>query len=91
MPFSSVSSSAVSSVSRSVRPAALVPTYAGRRGNPVLLSRALAPEIAHLQGDTGAGPLLRGRADVREWPVGDVAVAQDIDTPEALIQAGTGR
>lgn len=72
------------------RPAALVPTQAGRRGNPVLLSRALAPEIARLEGDTGAGPLLRGRADVREWPVAEEAVAQDIDTPEALDQASMG-
>lgn len=73
------------------RPAALVPTHAGRRGNPVLLSRALGPEIARLKGDTGAGPLLRGRPDVREWPVADAAVAEDIDTPEALDQASTGR
>lgn len=69
------------------RPAALVPTYAGRRGNPVLLSRALAPEILRLEGDTGAGPLLRGRADVCEWPVEDASVAQDIDTPAALAEA----
>ena len=71
------------------RPAALVPTHAGRRGNPVLLSRALGPEIMRLEGDTGAGPLLKGRPDVREWPVEDAAVAQDIDTPEALDQAST--
>ena len=71
------------------RPAALVPTYSGRRGNPVLLSRALGAEIMRLEGDTGAGPLLKGRTDVCEWPVEDAAVAQDIDTPEALAQAST--
>lgn len=69
------------------RPAALVPTYAGRRGNPVLLSRALAPEIMRLEGDTGAGPLLKGRTDVGEWLVDDAAVAHDIDTQEALAEA----
>jgi molybdenum cofactor cytidylyltransferase len=66
------------------RPAALVPTLAGRRGNPVLLSRALAPEIAGLTGDEGAGRLLRGRPDIVEFAVDDEAVATDVDTPEAL-------
>jgi molybdenum cofactor cytidylyltransferase len=66
------------------RPSALVPVAAGRRGNPVILSRSLAPAIAMLAGDIGAGPLLRGRSDVREWPVEDTAVLQDIDTADAL-------
>ena len=63
---------------------AAVPVHDGRRGNPVLLSVALAGEIAELTGDTGAGPLLRGRSDVLEWPAGDPAVAADVDTPDAL-------
>jgi molybdenum cofactor cytidylyltransferase len=70
------------------RPAALVPVFDGRRGNPVVLSRALAAEIEALAGDSGAGPLLRGRADVLEFPVGDPAVAQDVDTPDALRSLG---
>lgn len=65
-------------------PAALVPTLHGRRGNPVVISRALQAEIEGLSGDTGAGPLLRGRPDVLEWPTSDPAVVQDIDTREAL-------
>jgi len=65
-------------------PAALVPTLNGRRGNPVVISRALQAEIEGLSGDTGAGPLLRGRPDVLEWPTSDPAVVQDIDTREAL-------
>lgn len=69
------------------RPAALVPTHGGRRGNPVLLSRALAPAIAALSGDAGAGPALRGRADVVEWPAGTPAILADIDTTEALAAA----
>jgi molybdenum cofactor cytidylyltransferase len=64
--------------------AAVVPTFEGRRGNPVLLSRALAAEIAALEGDTGAGPLLRRRADVAEWPTPDAAILKDVDTAEAL-------
>lgn len=66
------------------RPAALVPVHQGRRGNPVILSLALAPEISRLCGDAGAGQLLRGLGEVLEWDVDDVAVTQDVDTPEAL-------
>lgn len=64
--------------------AAIVPVRAGRRGNPVLLARRLAPEIARLAGDHGAGPLLKGRGDVRELAWGDDRVLVDVDTPEAL-------
>jgi molybdenum cofactor cytidylyltransferase len=66
------------------RPAAVVPTYDGRRGNPVLLSAALGPEIAKLTGDTGAGALLRARDDVHELPVTAASILADVDTPEAL-------
>lgn len=61
-------------------PAALVPTYKGRRGNPVVISRALQTMIEKLTGDVGAGPMLRGRSDVIEWPIDDIAIVQDIDT-----------
>lgn len=67
------------------RPSALVPVANSRRGNPVVLSRTLAPEIAALEGDVGAGPLLRSRKDVVEWPVDDPAVLHDVDTAEALV------
>jgi len=63
-------------------PAALVPTFDGRRGNPVVISRALQAAIDSLSGDVGAGPILRGRSDVVEWPTTDKAVIQDIDTKE---------
>jgi molybdenum cofactor cytidylyltransferase len=63
-------------------PAALVPTLNGRRGNPVVISRALQTEIERLSGDVGAGPLLRGRPDVLEWPTENPAVVQDVDTRE---------
>ena len=66
------------------RPDAVVPTHAGRRGNPVLLSRRLSPELATLTGDVGAGLLLRNRAGVLELPVDDEAVSLDVDTPDSL-------
>jgi molybdenum cofactor cytidylyltransferase len=63
-------------------PSALIPTFDGRRGNPVVISRALQEAIEGLSGDVGAGPVLRGRSDVVEWPTTDEAVVLDIDTKE---------
>ncbi len=64
---------------------ASVPVHEGEWGNPVVIARALFPDIARLSGDAGARKLLAGRADeVIEVPVGDDAVVVDIDTPEAL-------
>jgi molybdenum cofactor cytidylyltransferase len=72
------------------RPPAAVPVVQGRRGNPVLLSAALAPAIAELTGDAGAGPLLRGMAGVLEVAVEDEGALADVDTPEALAALGEG-
>lgn len=65
-------------------PAALIPTVDGRRGNPVVLARALEPSLMSLSGDAGAGAILRRHPGVVEWPIRNRAVLQDIDTPEAL-------
>lgn len=63
---------------------AIVPVVEGRRGNPVLLDRSvLADALATLTGDHGAGPLLKGRADVLEVP-GEPGTTLDVDTPEML-------
>ena len=65
-------------------PAAIVPMVEGRRGNPVLLDRrVLADALASLSGDHGAGPLLKGRADVLEIR-GEPGTALDVDTPDML-------
>lgn len=69
---------------------AIVPTHDGKRGNPVLLSRALAPEIMALTGDQGAGPLLRRLPGVVERPSEHASVLRDIDTPEALSELQGG-
>jgi molybdenum cofactor cytidylyltransferase len=65
-------------------PAALVPVHAGRRGNPVILSRSISAAVAGLTGDTGAGPLLRERNDIVLSVMDDAAILQDVDTPETL-------
>jgi molybdenum cofactor cytidylyltransferase len=66
------------------RPAALIPVFRGQRGNPVVLSATLRAEIERLGGDTGAGPILKGRSDVVLHKVADPSVVQDVDTEDAL-------
>lgn len=63
--------------------AIVVPSYGGTRGNPVLFDRLVFPLLHGLEGDQGARPILRARADlVREAPVDAAAPPADIDTWE---------
>ncbi|VFU08156.1 nucleotidyltransferase family protein [Methylocella tundrae] len=66
-------------------PLAAAPRRGGVRGNPVLLSRALFPAVAKLDGDRGARALIDsiGKRLV-ECDVEDEAPLIDIDTKEAL-------
>ncbi len=69
-----------------------LPTYAGKRGNPVLLGRQFFAEAQTIEGDQGARELLREYAElVCEVPVEEASVLLDVDTPEALaaLQAET--
>jgi molybdenum cofactor cytidylyltransferase len=64
---------------------AAAPVFAGARGNPVVLSRALFGEVADLQGDIGARPLLQrlgARLALVEAP--DDGVLFDVDRREDL-------
>jgi len=62
-----------------------VPTFDGRRGNPVLWPARHFAEIAALCGDRGARSLLDAHADeVCYVPVADAGVTLDVDTPDAL-------
>ncbi len=66
----------------------VVPTFEGKRGNPVLWSRRLFPELLAVAGDTGGRHLIGQNPDaVAEIEIGP-AVALDVDTPEALASAG---
>lgn len=62
-----------------------VPTFAGKRGNPVLWGARYLPEMRDLKGDIGAKHLIGEHEDaVCEVPMPDDAPLEDIDTPEAL-------
>ncbi len=67
---------------------AVVPVAAGRRANPVLISRELFEDLKLLSGDVGARALLdRAGPGLIEVIIDDAAVLLDVDTPEALAQA----
>lgn len=63
----------------------VVPTWRGKRGNPVLWGRAHFAAMRELSGDAGAKHLIGEHAEaVVEVEAGDDAALADIDTPEAL-------
>ena len=62
-----------------------VPTYRGKRGNPVLFGRRFFAEMASVSGDVGARHLIGEHGDqVAEIEMGDSGVLLDVDSPEAL-------
>jgi molybdenum cofactor cytidylyltransferase len=63
----------------------VLPSFAGKRGNPVLWGRRFFPELLRLSGDIGARQILVDYMEsVVEVPAETDAVLQDFDTPEAL-------
>lgn len=69
--------------------AILIPTFNGKRGHPVLWSRAFFGALAGLNGDIGGKRLLEEFSDaVVEVPVDDPGILIDLDTPELLAQFG---
>lgn len=66
---------------------AIVPSFNGAWGNPVLLSSALYARIMSREGDEGARSILRASRDaVTEVSVDDEGVLADIDRQEQLQQ-----
>ena len=63
-------------------------TASGRRGNPVILPRALFASVEMLQGDTGARHIVENSdLEVIDVEIGNAA-RHDVDTPAALAAAG---
>lgn len=66
-----------------------IPTWRGKRGNPVLIGKRFFAEMQALTGDVGARPLISQYPELTcEVAMDDDAVLVDIDTPQAL--AGLG-
>lgn len=66
----------------------VVPTFEGRRGNPVLWSRRFFGDLSSISGDIGARNVIGTYPEaVTEVELG-AAVALDLDTPEAIVAAG---
>lgn len=62
-----------------------VPTWQGKRGNPLLFAKRYFAEVQAIDGDQGARQLLSEHPDaVAEVAMADDAVLTDVDTPEAL-------
>ena len=62
-----------------------VPTYDGKRGNPVLWARQFFAEMQALAGDVGARGLLERHAEALcEVAMNDAGVLLDVDTPDAF-------
>ena len=62
-----------------------IPTWRGKRGNPVLIGKQFFAEVQDLSGDVGARPLISQYPElICEVEMDDDAALVDIDTPEAL-------
>ena len=66
----------------------VVPTHGGRRGNPVLWPRRCFADLAAVEGDKGGRELIARQGDAVVAVEIGAAASTDIDTPEALAQAG---
>ncbi len=65
----------------------LVPTFNGKRGNPVLVGRAFFDTLLQHIGDTGARFLMKQYPErVIEVPVEEESILLDYDTPQALAE-----
>ena len=66
-----------------------VPLFEGKRGNPVLFARRFFDEMAAVRGDVGARHLIGAYEEhVCEVGMDDPAVLVDVDSPQALRDAG---
>lgn len=62
-----------------------IPTFAGRRGHPIVLPWRIATSIVDLPGGVGVNALISQHAtEVQEIPCADDAVLVDLDTPDDL-------
>jgi molybdenum cofactor cytidylyltransferase len=64
-----------------------VPTFQGKRGNPVLFGAQFFEQMLNVAGDTGARHLISEHGDlVCEVAMEDAAVLLDLDTPQTMLE-----
>lgn len=64
----------------------IVPTFQGKRGNPVLIASLFAPEVTMVTGDIGAKSIIAENEHVVfNLEIDANSIFTDIDTPEALV------
>ena len=69
-----------------------VPTFKGKRGNPVLWARRFFEEMGSISGDVGAKHLIGAYEELlAEVSMGDAGVLVDVDTPRALAELTPAR
>ena len=66
---------------RLAKPVAVIPTFNGARGNPVIVDRSLFAEMMAIRGDVGFRGIFANHP-VQMLPVDDRGVVTDIDTME---------
>jgi molybdenum cofactor cytidylyltransferase len=80
---------------REEKPVAVLPVYDGKRGHPILISRAALPEILALEPHDTLKTFITRHADQTiQVEVDDPSIAIDVDTPEdyqRLVQSFQGR
>lgn len=66
----------------------ILPLYGGRRGNPVVFSPQLVPELLQVSGDEGGRSIIqRHSQEIATLEMDDEAANFDVDTWEAYLQA----
>jgi molybdenum cofactor cytidylyltransferase len=61
----------------------VIPSHQGKRGNPVLLNRAVFPEVMALEGDTGCRAIFANHLDaILKVEVDDPGILLDIDNQD---------
>jgi molybdenum cofactor cytidylyltransferase len=61
----------------------VIPTDQGRRGHPLVISRALFPEFLSLSPEAGANTIIRKHRDATQFlEVDDLGIVLDVDGPE---------
>lgn len=72
-------------------PPVTIPSHDGRQGHPVLWDRTMIPRLMTLEGDRGAGALIRALGAQTAIVPADETIHEDFDTPARLERFAASR